>query len=225
MRNYLLFSPVLAVTLILSAQAKATNPTLQLSTANPTDGLSGRYVDGDLELRFETARTNRPKGGAYDGEQLERDYDIAIRLLNKHGHTFYTLTEGHHPEHWSVDSKNPAAPIEQATYFLARSAAAEVKDLKMPPEVQGEQILLAQLLRSLGMREKQHTIDATRLRLSEQAAKLRKTGAFVPLHFQGIASYWKPAFFQGSPCDHTATVTMKLIQTTDAPPAEAEWET
>lgn len=124
---------------------------LTLDQASAEAGLKGAYSDGQRTLRFETVRQPVERGAMQP--PLERDYYIALRLIDSTGRTFLVLSEDKVPTHWKGDTQ-PAPgrglPLEPEMFRLAVEAAQAVKQLKLPRELQPEQALLAQQLAQFG---------------------------------------------------------------------------
>lgn len=124
---------------------------ITLDEASAETGLNGAYSDGQRTLRFETVRQPMERGALQPS--LERDYYIALRVIDSTGRTFLTLSEDKIPSHW-VREGQPAPgreqPVEPEMFRLALEAAQAVKQLKLPRDLQPEQALLAQQLALFG---------------------------------------------------------------------------
>jgi hypothetical protein len=122
-----------------------------LDEVSAAKGLNGAYSDGQRTLRFETVRQPMERGALQP--PLERDYYIALRVIDSTGRTFLILSEDKIPSHW-VREAQPAPgreqPVEPEMLRLALEAAQAVKQLKLPRDLQPEQALLAQQLALFG---------------------------------------------------------------------------
>ncbi len=211
---------IIAMTMVPRISGAQSN--LVLYTANTSDGLSGSYTEGEHELLFEAVRL--PREVSVYSERDGRDYDIAIRFTDENDQGFFLLTEGHnYPRQWIIESEmlDSKPPIPYAMYELARYAAMSLEEIKFDTDIHAEQMLLVEQLSTFGNQEAERELDGddwdlqeiSELSALEDRDELNinllasSTTAGIPIFRQTIKSYWKSAFFEGSPCDHTATQT------------------
>ena len=133
-------------------QRKAGRPMgITLDRSNGEKGLNGYYSDGQRTIRFETTRQPMEWGAAHP--QLERDYYIALRVIDSTGRTILILSEDKVSDRWLQEAQ-PAPgreqPVGPEMLRLALEAAQAVKQLKLPRDLQPEQELLAQQLAHFG---------------------------------------------------------------------------
>ena len=160
------------------------------------DTTEGKLIAGRSAIHFEAVRL--PRDPNEQTEHPDRDYDVALRLVDGTGRTLSVLTEGHSmPEAWeaAVVEARPRA-IDPAVLKMAAAAARSRGGMKLGPGREVEESLLTSQLALLGS-------------AAEHQAP-SNTGMVTPAtvyYEQGIDSYWKPAFFNGSPFHHTGTAT------------------
>jgi hypothetical protein len=126
---------------------------ITLDETGAETGLNGIYSDGQRTLRFETARQPVERGAMQP--PLQRDYYIALRVMDSAGRTFMVVAEDKVPDRW-IQEEQPAPrreqPVGPELFQLALEAAQAVRQLKLPRDLQPEQALLAQQLALLGSR-------------------------------------------------------------------------
>lgn len=120
---------------------------ITLDEASAETGLNGTYGDGRRTLRFETVRQPMERGALHP--PLERDYYIALRVLDSAGRTFLTLSEDKIPSQWIREgqlTQGREQSVEPELFRLALEAAQAIRQLKLPRELLPEQELLVQQL-------------------------------------------------------------------------------
>jgi hypothetical protein len=175
----------------------------EVRSANVVDGARGRFVAGKSALHFETARL--PRSADAQTDHPERDYDVALRLLDGEGQTLLIMTEGDVvPDQWKLEVSEavPGRAADPAVLKMAAKAARRVGALQLGADLQVEKSLLASQLASLAN-------IADQMPQSSVEANSAQAAAAVTYYQQSIDSYWKSAFFNGSPFDHTATATYR----------------
>lgn len=141
-------------------------------------------------IHFETARLPRDPGE--QTEHPDRAYDVALRLVDGTGRTLLVLTEGDAlPEGWAPAAPD-ARPVDAAVIQMAGTAGRRGA-LRLGAGRDVEQSLLTSQLALLS-------------RVADRPAPAA-IGAQAVVYQQGVDSYWKPAFFNGSPFHHTGTAT------------------
>lgn len=213
----LMFAGVLVSSAVLSltgcgddgASSLPEDVALTIDSATAADGITGSYAGAEERLQFATARMPRDEVAASDDG---RDFDIAIRLQDSTGTLLLLMTEGHAaPESWSV----AGPPRKEGTeiYGLARMAADALDERELDIEVRLDAELLKQQLRLFGQGKEQDVLsaeDVKKLKLTEEAEQLKRGNSKAAvLVKQGIDSFWKPAFYNGSNADHTGTITYR----------------
>ncbi len=124
---------------------------ITLDQASAETELNGTYSDGRRTLRFETMRQPMERGALQP--PMERDYYIALRVIDSTGRTLLLLSEDRIPSHWVREGRPTPGreqPIEPETFRLALEAAHAVKQLELPRHLHPEQALLAQQLAFFG---------------------------------------------------------------------------
>lgn len=169
---------------------------IEVHSANGTiDSARGRLVAGKSVIHFETARL--PRDPREQTEHPDRNYDVALRLVDGFGRTILILTEGHStPDAWKAAAvEAQPRPLDPAILRMA-AVAGRGGRLQLGAGRQVEESLLTSQLALLASAAQHQTPpDAD---MGTQAVYYSQ---------QGIDSYWKPAFFNGSPLDHTGTAT------------------
>jgi hypothetical protein len=168
------------------------------SVNDAVDGARGRLVAGESVIHFETLRL--PRDPREQTEHPDRDYDVALRLVDGDGQAVLIMTEGHAiPEAWKTTAVEAGPrPVNPAILKMAASAARRGRPLQLGAGRAVEASLLASQLALLGGAA-DHQAPAPSSDMSIQAVYYQ----------QGIDSYWKPAFFNGSPFDHSGTATYR----------------
>lgn len=177
-----------------SSNSTLSRPDLQLTLekASTVDGLEGSFGSDSEALHFETARMPLQAG---EGREDGRDFDLALRIMDSTGHTLVLVKEGYRvPETWNIPSneERQPRPIPSSAYTMAGAAADALEMHQFDRQLSPETAQLIYLLRFFAQQN-------IRPRVVPELEAL--------MNYSHIVSYTKPAFFQGSPFDHTATLT------------------
>ncbi|OFX25941.1 MAG: hypothetical protein A2V77_08130 [Anaeromyxobacter sp. RBG_16_69_14] len=182
---------------------------VEFHSTSAAEGVSGRFVAGERAIYFETARL--PRDADAQTEHPERDYDLALRLTDGNGRTLLIMTEGDvTPDGWNGAAADAEPrPIDPGIFRMAEAAAQGV-GARLGAEAQVESSLLASQLALLSStadrKPSSDDVDGQGTPHDQQGGV-----AAAAVYQQGIDSFWKPAFFNGSPFDHTGTAAGRWV--------------